>query len=285
MFGGISTTGAQAIGAILSQPGMQGMKCLELLRAGMHGSFQGTIAMAQGGKFIHGFAAGALGSLAGSYVPEELQLISAAAIGGKAAAISGGKFANGAITAAYVVLFNHQGHNSDNDEQAKNKNNNTNSNNTDKDNNEFGKIKYSVNISAILSPGGGLGFEFGFVVTDTGYVQYYITFFETAGIAAGVSANLAFIYGLKGIEPTLLDWKGETNEIGMNAGYFTAQQGMGGKGTYATTTFGVGPGVSFPPSGTGFGATGTTYFIGKPIPPNNEPNVITNWYIRSGGHY
>ncbi|NLO50145.1 MAG: hypothetical protein GX103_03135 [Bacteroidales bacterium] len=58
----------------------------------------------------HGFAAGAMGSLAGSYVPEDLQLISAAAIGGTAASISGGKFANGAITGAYVVLFNHLMH-------------------------------------------------------------------------------------------------------------------------------------------------------------------------------
>ena len=34
----------------------------------------------------------------------------AAAVGGTAASISGGKFANGAITGAYVVLFNHWRH-------------------------------------------------------------------------------------------------------------------------------------------------------------------------------
>ena len=34
----------------------------------------------------------------------------AAAVGGTAASISGGKFANGAITGAYVVLFNHMRH-------------------------------------------------------------------------------------------------------------------------------------------------------------------------------
>ena len=91
---------------------------------GVHGSFQGGMSMVQGGKFIHGFAAGAMGSLSGAYsqgASPELQMIIAAGVGGTAATIGGGKpaspdamaierqgkFANGAVTGAYVMMFNH----------------------------------------------------------------------------------------------------------------------------------------------------------------------------------
>ncbi|MFA5478200.1 MAG: hypothetical protein WC271_16030 [Bacteroidales bacterium] len=58
----------------------------------------------------HGFAAGGMGSLSGSIgqsAPAELQMIMAAALGGTAEALGGGKFANGAVTGAYVMMFNH----------------------------------------------------------------------------------------------------------------------------------------------------------------------------------
>lgn len=61
----------------------------------------------------HGFAAGGMGSLSGSIgqsAPAELQMIMAAAVGGTAEALGGGKFANGAITGAFVGLFNHLRH-------------------------------------------------------------------------------------------------------------------------------------------------------------------------------
>ncbi len=61
------------------------------------------------------FAAGFVSSLGGSYTGGMrfgARIFAAAALGGTASLLSGGKFANGAITGAFVVLFNHlQTHN------------------------------------------------------------------------------------------------------------------------------------------------------------------------------
>jgi hypothetical protein len=66
----------------------------------------------QGGKFLHGFLSGSFSSLVGSAVGgAKLSFAGStavgAAIGGTAEALGGGKFANGAITGAYTMLFNH----------------------------------------------------------------------------------------------------------------------------------------------------------------------------------
>ena len=72
---------------------------------------------AQGGKFEHGFLSGFVSSLGGSYLhanganmtgAEKIAL--SAAIGGTAEALGGGKFANGAVTGAYVMAWNHMMH-------------------------------------------------------------------------------------------------------------------------------------------------------------------------------
>jgi RHS repeat-associated protein len=116
VFGALAAGGAEAIGAlpVFSNQAADGLRLVqELARAGAHGSFQGGMSMFQGGKFIHGFAAGAMGSVSGAYTQGssvDLQLIVAAGVGGTAAAIGGGKFVNGAITGAYVALFNHLMH-------------------------------------------------------------------------------------------------------------------------------------------------------------------------------
>ncbi len=89
----------------------------EVGRAAAHGTTQGLLTLAQGGKFEHGLMAGAFSSFTGSYMPTkgvlakpETQVFVAAAVGGTASALGGGKFANGAITGAYVVMFNHLRH-------------------------------------------------------------------------------------------------------------------------------------------------------------------------------
>lgn len=86
----------------------------ELGRAAAHGSTNGLMTLAQGGKFEHGLMAGAFSSLAGSYMPTKgllakpsMQVWVAAAVGGTASVLGGGKFANGAITGAYVMMYNH----------------------------------------------------------------------------------------------------------------------------------------------------------------------------------
>ncbi len=86
----------------------------ELGRAAAHGLTNGAMRMIQGGKFEHGFLSGFVSSLGGSFMQAyggnmrfETQVALSAALGGTAEAIGGGKFANGAVTGAYVMMFNH----------------------------------------------------------------------------------------------------------------------------------------------------------------------------------
>ena len=75
--------------------------------------------LAQGGKFKHGFFSGMFASMAGSgmeasgwsvFSTDAGQLVTAAVVGGTASGLGGGKFANGAVTGAYTMLFNHMAH-------------------------------------------------------------------------------------------------------------------------------------------------------------------------------
>jgi hypothetical protein len=83
-------------------------------RAAAHGSSQGLITEAQGGEFRHGFYAAAFSSAAspalGKWFPNPEQISQrtavAAAIGGTASVLGGGKFANGALSGAFTHLFN-----------------------------------------------------------------------------------------------------------------------------------------------------------------------------------
>jgi hypothetical protein len=88
----------------------------ELLRASAHGINNGVSRMISGGKFQHGFLSGFVSSLGGSYIDKfrgdmtgAQRIAISAAIGGTAEAMGGGKFANGAVTGAYVMALNHMG--------------------------------------------------------------------------------------------------------------------------------------------------------------------------------
>lgn len=103
-----------SIGNLFEKINIKGFE-KELLRALTHGTKDGLIRYAQGGKFEHGFMSGFVSSLGGSYVNDSKSLgygdkvLLAAAIGGTAEKLGGGKFANGAVTGAYVMMFNHMG--------------------------------------------------------------------------------------------------------------------------------------------------------------------------------
>ena len=74
-----------------------------------HAVVQGAMEEADGGQFQHGFYAGAVSAGFGAATEgnsRTARLIGAAAAGGTTSAMSGGKFSNGAITGAYVMLFN-----------------------------------------------------------------------------------------------------------------------------------------------------------------------------------
>ena len=84
-----------------------------------HGVVQGGLTEATGGEFRHGFYAGFAtaaaspgidlipGSSAGAIAE---RVAAAAVVGGTASAIGGGKFANGAVSGAFIRLFNEEAH-------------------------------------------------------------------------------------------------------------------------------------------------------------------------------
>ena len=84
---------------------------------GAHTLSEGAIEGLQGGNMFHGFIMGAV-SGAGGYAinnyGQELgragKIASSAVLGGVVSEIGGGKFANGAITAAYSMMFNEMMH-------------------------------------------------------------------------------------------------------------------------------------------------------------------------------
>jgi len=84
-----------------------------------HGITQGAITAAQGGKFQHGFFAAAFSAGAETYTGEIKfkagKVLASSVVGSTASVLGGGKFANGAITGAYVMLFNFMQHPEDGD--------------------------------------------------------------------------------------------------------------------------------------------------------------------------
>ncbi|MEJ1363512.1 MAG: RHS repeat-associated core domain-containing protein [Candidatus Sedimenticola sp. (ex Thyasira tokunagai)] len=83
-------------------------------KAFAHGVTQGSITAARGGKFKEGFLGGFVGHAIGGrlkgWMPDTIEgrTVAAAVAGGVASVAGGGKFANGAVSAAFVHLFNHE---------------------------------------------------------------------------------------------------------------------------------------------------------------------------------
>jgi RHS repeat-associated protein len=89
------------------------------VKGAIHGVVGGALSLAQGGEFVDGFVANAAGAFAGVMaegvfgpagtggLQERFGRIAAAGIaGGTASQLTGGKFANGAITAAFAQMWN-----------------------------------------------------------------------------------------------------------------------------------------------------------------------------------
>ena len=80
-----------------------------------HGISQGSISAASGGKFQHGFFSAALTSGVAPDIMKKFnsngaKILASSVVGGTASVLGGGKFANGAITGAFVMIFNHMSH-------------------------------------------------------------------------------------------------------------------------------------------------------------------------------
>jgi len=83
-----------------------------LYRALAHGLSRAVISVVRGGKALGGFLSGFAGSLLGGFakglenVDTITKTIIVAIAGGTASMLGGGKFANGAMSAAFVFMFN-----------------------------------------------------------------------------------------------------------------------------------------------------------------------------------
>lgn len=113
LFSALSAGFAGGVGALMQELGS--FAGAWFVQAALHGLVQGTLAAAQGGRWRAGFAAGFFGSAAGGFNPGRfggagtaamvLRVLKAAVVGGTAARLGGGKFANGAVTGAFVQAF------------------------------------------------------------------------------------------------------------------------------------------------------------------------------------
>jgi hypothetical protein len=84
----------------------------------VHGVVNGALSLAQGGSFIDGFVSGAIGQAAGMFAVNgplgsiggnggaTIRSIFAGAAGGAASELTGGKFMNGFVTAAFAQMWN-----------------------------------------------------------------------------------------------------------------------------------------------------------------------------------
>ena len=104
LYGAIGAGTANLIGGIGSS----------VVRASLHGLTRAAITRAQGGKFSAGFwsglASSALAPLASNASTFEGKIAMNAIVGGTASELGGGKFANGAVSAAFVMMYNEMAH-------------------------------------------------------------------------------------------------------------------------------------------------------------------------------
>lgn len=87
-------------------------KELYVVKGIMHGIAQGGIAEARGGEFRQGFASAVFSEIAldgadGLGLGGGSQILVGTIVGGTSSVISGGKFANGALTGAFIAIYNH----------------------------------------------------------------------------------------------------------------------------------------------------------------------------------
>ena len=107
------------VGDILTDIALTGI-AHTVVKSAVHGVVGGALSVAQGGSFLHGFAANAIGAAAGSVTGNTglananneagvmIRTFVAGSAGGLAASLTGGKFENGFLTAATAHLFNNE---------------------------------------------------------------------------------------------------------------------------------------------------------------------------------
>lgn len=126
LIGGLGAALASGIGSHFGNPTLTKEPLQFLAKALAHGAVQGGVSEALGGRFrdglLGGFAGSAFEPLAAAIESGTdsaiVATLATAVIGGTVSVIGGGKFANGAASAAFVDLFNRQLHQPPRDERA-----------------------------------------------------------------------------------------------------------------------------------------------------------------------
>ena len=109
IFGAISAGIANGIGTLGETIASSwGVPIARVGKALLHGIARAAISKAQGGKWSAGFWSGFAGSALAPLT--EKSIAAAAIVGGTASELGGGKFANGAVSAAFVHMYNEGAH-------------------------------------------------------------------------------------------------------------------------------------------------------------------------------
>ena len=116
MWGAFSAAAFFGVGDAFPAKGVQVGDAMWYQRVVAHGLVGGTMSVAQGGKFGHGFVSAGASAGAGPWIDgmdsigKGGRVAVAALVGGTVSAVTGGKFANGAVTAAFSRAFNDAQH-------------------------------------------------------------------------------------------------------------------------------------------------------------------------------
>jgi RHS repeat-associated protein len=151
---------------------------------------------------------------------------------------------------------------------------NTKDKKTDKSKDQYGEIVAYVCISAGAAFGGGGSFEFGYVITNKNYAQYYITLSGMVGLATSVQAALGNIIPIKGKPIKLSDWMGSSTSVGVSTPFVGGQVGL--NDNYSSPAVTVGLGVQYKAKLSGNLTTGKTMLIGSPVNPEQFSLDLTN---------
>ncbi|MDN3584251.1 DUF6443 domain-containing protein [Mucilaginibacter flavus] len=153
---------------------------------------------------------------------------------------------------------------------------------------ELAKYGYILQGFSAIGGGGilkvGKTIEIGSITTNKGWVQDYMTVYNTkTALALSGSVTYFNVSNKPGFTSTFSDWAGPVTEWGGNYGIVSLS--FGSSTTYTTWSLGFGPGVSLPEKGTGTYNYGITYLLGSPRymgPTQNNTGPISNWYINGG---
>ncbi len=249
----------------------------EELSALAHGAAQGGLSELQGGKFIHGFISASLGSISTSAMTGlkidnlGLQVSVSSAVGGTSSVLTGGSFANGAVTGAFTTIFNHMQHDGD-DTPEENKQSNKEGVQNIQDGDIVG---YGFSYGGTASIMGGVGGKY-YEIWDMygGHDTFQVPF---GSIGVDLSAEISFVWikSVGGNDFKVDDFSGFSS--GYNIGILYAGYARIETKNFIVQEFGASYGVLLFSINISFGTA-------KPLQFNHNYNYTENYLKRGGLH-